>query len=86
MTGQELHRLEGHTDWVFTLCAVTIEGRPLLASASIDRTLRLWEVDTGLCLMSIPIHHIPTAIVQVSDLIAVGLAAGLLGIQVVIAS
>nr|WP_246278224.1 hypothetical protein [Phytohabitans rumicis] len=46
-TGCELRRLEGHTDWVRALCAVTVDNHTLLASASDDRTVRLWDPATG---------------------------------------
>ncbi|WP_329554682.1 trypsin-like peptidase domain-containing protein [Streptomyces sp. NBC_00696] len=40
--------LEGHTDWVNTVCAIsTEEGRTTLASAGNDGTVRLWNPDTG---------------------------------------
>ena len=37
--------LEGHTNWV-TDCALSADGR-LALSASWDRTLRLWDTETG---------------------------------------
>ena len=39
--------LDGHTDWVRGVCAVRVEGRELLASASNDRTVRIWDPATG---------------------------------------
>ncbi|WP_326668013.1 trypsin-like peptidase domain-containing protein [Streptomyces canus] len=39
--------LEGHTDWVNTVCAISAGGRTVLASASNDGTVRLWNPDTG---------------------------------------
>ncbi|MFD8002989.1 trypsin-like peptidase domain-containing protein, partial [Streptomyces mirabilis] len=39
--------LEGHTDWVNTVCAISAGGRTLLASAGNDGTVRLWNPDTG---------------------------------------
>ncbi len=84
-TGEELRRLEGHTDIPFGLCTVTVGGQELLASTGLDRTLRLWDLTAGLCLMSVPVHHLPLAVVQISDLIVIGLSAGLLGIDVAVA-
>ena len=84
-TGEQLRRLDGHTDAAFGVCAVTVGGRELLASTSVDRTVRLWDVDVGSSLVSIAVHHIPMAVVQMSDLIVIGLSAGLLGIDVAIA-
>ncbi|MDE0299885.1 MAG: cohesin domain-containing protein [Candidatus Poribacteria bacterium] len=44
-TGEEIRRLEGHTDNV--VCVdFRADGR-LLASGSRDRTVRIWDVDTG---------------------------------------
>ncbi|WP_137307335.1 trypsin-like peptidase domain-containing protein [Streptomyces lasalocidi] len=39
--------LEGHTDWVNSVCVIPAEGRALLASAGNDGTVRLWNPDTG---------------------------------------
>ncbi|MFE7662309.1 trypsin-like peptidase domain-containing protein [Streptomyces celluloflavus] len=39
--------LEGHTDWVNTVCAIPAEGRTVLATAGNDGTVRLWNPDTG---------------------------------------
>ena len=43
--------LRGHTDTVLCLDAgMTVEGRPLLASAGKDQTVRVWDPQTGQCL------------------------------------
>ena len=39
--------LTGHTDWVFGVCAVLVEGHDLLASAGRDFTVRIWDPATG---------------------------------------
>ena len=43
--GPHLATLKGHSDWV-TACAVLPDGRRAL-SASADRTLKLWDLETG---------------------------------------
>jgi WD40 repeat protein len=44
-TGQLLHTLEGHTDWVHSV-AFSPDGR-WLASSSWDRTAKIWDVTSG---------------------------------------
>jgi len=44
-TGQLVHILEGHTDWVKAV-ALTPDGR-LAVSASDDGTLIMWDLATG---------------------------------------
>ena len=44
-TGRALRTLEGHTDWVNGV-AVSADGRRAV-SASEDRTLKVWDLDTG---------------------------------------
>jgi len=39
--------LEGHTSRVLGVCAVRVDGRELLASASDDDTVRIWDPGTG---------------------------------------
>ncbi|MGH3550751.1 MAG: trypsin-like peptidase domain-containing protein, partial [Pseudonocardiaceae bacterium] len=39
--------LNGHTGWVNGVCAVQVEGRELLVSASGDGTVRIWDPTTG---------------------------------------
>jgi len=46
-TGAPERTLEGHTNAVYGVCAVQVEGRQLLASAGFDKTVRLWDPATG---------------------------------------
>ncbi|MEV5556352.1 WD40 repeat domain-containing protein [Nonomuraea wenchangensis] len=42
--------ITGHSHGVTSVCSLTVGGRPLLASTSRDRTVRLWDPATGVCL------------------------------------
>ncbi|MFI7446504.1 trypsin-like peptidase domain-containing protein [Nonomuraea sp. NPDC049714] len=62
-TGACLHTFAGHTEGtrghshrVTGLCALTVDGRALLASTSRDRTIRLWDLSTGSCLHTLTGH------------------------------
>jgi WD40 repeat protein len=37
----------GHTDWVQSVAAAELDGRPVVISGSGDRTLRVWDLATG---------------------------------------
>jgi len=51
--GAELFALEGHRHNVWSV-AFTPDGR-LITTGGADRTVRVWEVDTGLGLMKLPL-------------------------------
>ena len=70
--------LEGHQGGVNGVCPVTVAGRDLLASASDDRTVRIWDPASSTSLITIPVHYQALAVSQVSTLLVAGLDAGLL--------
>jgi Trypsin-like peptidase domain/AAA ATPase domain/WD domain, G-beta repeat len=77
-TGDQRAVLRGHHDWVTGVVPVTRHGRGRLASASRDASVRIWDPAAGTCVLTIPTHHPALTAVPVSDLLAVGLAAGVL--------
>lgn len=48
------HVLEGHTDWVRSV-VFSLDGQ-IVASASDDRTVRLWKTDIGQCVQDLTGH------------------------------
>ncbi|MCG6551725.1 MAG: protein kinase, partial [Candidatus Magnetominusculus sp. LBB02] len=53
-TGECLHVLEGHTDWVTCVCFSADETA--IISGSLDRTLRFWDRTRGKCLKVLEAH------------------------------
>ncbi len=49
--------LEGHQSWVNGVCPVTVAGQALVASASADRTVRIWDPATGQQQRTLEGHH-----------------------------
>ena len=54
LDGEALFALEGHGDWVKSVC-FSPDGRQV-ASGSYDRTVRLWEGGTGACVRTLEGH------------------------------
>jgi hypothetical protein len=73
--------LEGHQDRVNAVCAVTVDGRALLASCSADETVRLWDLGTGTCVLTTPVHHAAMGIAEVADSLAIGLDSGIIVVK-----
>jgi WD40 repeat protein len=72
---------KGHQGWVNGVCAVTVAGKKLLASASGDGTVRIWDPETGACPLTVPTHYPPQATAWVAGSLAIGLGAGILVIK-----
>lgn len=66
---------------VHAVCAVTVGGRDLLASGSGDKTVRLWNTQTGTCTLTVPTHYPPRGAAWVTGSLAIGLDAGILVIK-----
>ncbi len=77
-TGEQRAVLRGHQDWVTAVAPVTVDGRARLASASRDATVRIWDPGAGTCVLTVPTHHAALTTVPVGGLLAVGLVAGVL--------
>ena len=82
-TGEQRAVLRGHQDWVTSLAPVTRHGRDRLASASRDATVRIWDPAAGTCVLTIPTHHPALTAVPAGGLLAVGLVAGVLVLDLI---
>ena len=56
-------------------------NRTLLATASRDQKVRLWDPADGSCVLTVPIHHEAVAVTSVAGSLAVALWAGVLVIR-----
>jgi len=54
--------LRGHTNYVFCVCFNPASN--LLASGSMDETIRVWDVKTGKCHKTLPAHSEPVTAVH----------------------
>jgi WD40 repeat protein len=73
-TGHEVAALRGHTNGVIA-CAVTPDGRRVV-STSRDKTLRVWDLESGTCLLTHCTHVEYRAIAVTAAMIVAGDAAG----------
>jgi len=58
-----------------------IGGRPMIASTSLDRTVRIWDPGVGRLVRSIPVYHRALACCYVPGALVVGLERGLLALD-----
>jgi WD40 repeat protein len=82
--GATVQVLDGHTDRISGLCEVSFAGLSVLASASDDRTVRLWNPLSGTSLM-IPVHYGAVACAAIDGDLGVGLDSGILVLDVRVA-
>ncbi|MCP4227732.1 MAG: WD40 repeat domain-containing protein, partial [Actinomycetia bacterium] len=76
VSGDTTMILEGHTDGVVGVGWGEIDGQPRLATASNDRTVRVWDPATSGCLFVVPASG-ALAVDLSGCALAVGLARGL---------
>src|SRR4029077_2432087 len=51
-----LRTLTGHNGEIYAVCALTLDGTTLLATASADGTVRIWDPTTGAHLRTLTGH------------------------------
>jgi WD40 repeat protein len=73
--------LEGHTGAVNSICSFERRGRLFLASASDDRTLRIWAMDDQMTELVIPVQYEALSVCFLDDILYAGLSAGSIGIK-----
>ncbi|MFE1771575.1 trypsin-like peptidase domain-containing protein [Streptomyces sp. NPDC059008] len=78
--GELFGDLSGHTGAVNAVSVVS-DGGLLLATASSDRTVRLWDVANLALVEEIPVHHPALAVTWVAQRLIVGLDHGLLALS-----
>ncbi|MFD9129330.1 WD40 repeat domain-containing protein [Kitasatospora sp. NPDC059571] len=81
LTGETRCVLRGHTGQEITgIRVMTVGTRTLLVtSGGTDRTVRLWDPDSGQCALTVPVHHEVVGSAPVGDgLLAVAAPSGVL--------
>ncbi len=78
--GELVGDLSGHTGAVNAVSVVG-DGGPLLATASSDRTVRLWDVADRALVEEIPVHHPALAVTWVAQRLIVGHDHGILALS-----
>jgi WD40 repeat protein len=74
--------LTGHTDRVSSVAFGTdLDGQPLLASGSQDKTVRLWNLTTGTCIATLQRRSNVRSIMPTSNLLAIGDSEGIYAIE-----
>jgi WD40 repeat protein len=63
------------------VCAVSVDGQSLLASAGADGTIGIWDPRTGVCVLTVPTYRTASAIAGVAESLAIGLNTGVLLIK-----
>ena len=74
VTGERVFRLEGHVEWIASLSASSRAS--LLASASEDRTVRIWNTTSGECLHTHNVDAASLAFFPDGERLAIGCVDG----------
>ncbi|QMU68347.1 AAA family ATPase [Streptacidiphilus sp. P02-A3a] len=80
-TGRYEETLFGHTGRIISLCTFKNEGLTLLATASTDCTVRIWETSSWRNIAQVPVRYPAWALADVQGILAIGLKDGLLAIK-----
>jgi WD40 repeat protein len=80
--GRALRVLRGHSGPVLAATPLILEGRAFIATVSEDQTARLWDLESASCAVTIPLHHPGDACAMVDEAMFIGLAVGVVAIDV----